>query len=123
MNAFFKKFSVVYFVTAVAMAVTAIVYAFAKARENSPIIIALLVIGALLELFIASGKAPRFFEYIPFAAVLASVAVFINLAFDEVGDILSKINLDGLSTSWISSAVLMVLCMILAAVSTVHGDN
>ena len=105
------------------MAATAIVYALAKAKENSPIIIALLVIGALLELFVATNKAPKYFEYPPFAAALVSVAMFINLAFDEIGDILSKINMDGLSTSWIASAVLLVICMICAAVSTVWGKK
>ena len=49
--------------------------------------------------------------------------MFINLAFDEIGDILSKINMDGLSTSWIASAVLLVICMICAAVSTVWGKK
>ena len=116
MNTFFKKSSLLHTITAVGMAATAIVYALAKAKENSPIIIALLVIGALLELFVAS-------EYLPFAAALVSVAMFINLAFDEIGDILSKINMDGLSTSWIASAVLLVICMICAAVSTVWGKK
>ena len=119
MNTFFKKSSLLHTITAVGMAATAIVYALAKAKENSPIIIALLVIGALLELFVASDKAPKYFEYLPFAAALVSVAMFINLAFDEIGDILSKINMDGLSTSWIATAVLLVICIICAAVSTV----
>ena len=123
MNTFFKKSSLLHTITAVGMAATAIVYALAKAKENSPIIIALLVIGALLELFVASDKAPKYFECPPFAAALVSVAMFINLAFDEIGDILSKINMDGLSTSWIASAVLLVICMICAAVSTVWGKK
>ena len=123
MNTFFKKSSLLHTITAVGMAATAIVYALAKAKENSPIIIALLVIGALLELFVASDKAPKYFESPPFAAALVSVAMFINLAFDEIGDILSKINMDGLSTSWIASAVLLVICMICAAVSTVWGKK
>ena len=83
MNTFFKKSSLLHTITAVGMAATAIVYALAKAKENSPIIIALLAIGALLELFVASDKAPKYFEYPPFAAALVSVAMFINLAFDE----------------------------------------
>ena len=112
MNTFFKKSSLLHTITAVGMAATAIVYALAKAKENSPIIIALLAIGALLELFVASDKAPKYFEYPPFAAAL-----------DEIGDILSKINMDGLSTSWIASAVLLVICMICAAVSTVWGKK
>ena len=84
MNTFFKKSSLLHTITAVGMAATAIVYALAKAKENSPIIIALLAIGALLELFVASDKAPKYFEYPPFAAALVSVAMFINLAFDEI---------------------------------------
>ena len=108
MNTFFKISSLLHTITAVGMAATAI---------------ALLVIGALLELFVASNKAPKYFEYPPFAAALVSVAMFINLAFDEIGDILSKINMDGLSTSWIASAVLLVICMICAAVSTVWGKK
>ena len=65
MNTFFKKSSLLHTITAVGMAATAIVYALAKAKENSPIIIALLAIGALLELFVASDKAPKYFEYPP----------------------------------------------------------
>ena len=62
MNTFFKKSSLLHTITAVGMAATAIVYALAKAKENSPIIIALLAIGALLELFVASDKAPKSVE-------------------------------------------------------------
>ena len=45
--------------------------------------------------------------------------MFIDLAFDEIGDILSKINMDGLSASWIASAVLLVVTVIAAALATV----
>ena len=57
-------------------------------------------------------------EYIPFVLSLISVVVFIPLAFDEIGDVLSKINMNGLSASWIASAVLIVLSMVCTGIST-----
>ncbi|MEQ2441998.1 hypothetical protein WMO64_00765 [Pseudoflavonifractor sp. CLA-AP-H29] len=104
---------------AVLAVVTAIVYAGAKARENAPAIIILLAAAAVLELVAVAVRKASFLEYLPFVCALAGLAVFIDLAFDEIGDILSKINMDGLSASWIASAVLLVVTVIAAALATV----
>ena len=64
-------------------------------------------------------KTFPYVEYIPFLCILIGMAAFIKLAFDEIGDVLSKINMNGLSSSWIASAVLIVATVIAAAVSTV----
>lgn len=105
--------------TAVLAIVTAIVYAFADAKDNSAIIIGLLIACGVLEIVrVAVPKIP-YLEYLPFVAVLVSVGVFIDLAFDEGYDILSKMNVDGLSNSYIVSAVLLGLTMIATAVVTV----
>ena len=114
-----NKSSILPLAAAVLAAVTAIVYAGAKARENAPLIIALLAAAAVLEVVTVAVRKAPFLEYIPFVCVLAGLAVFIDLAFDEIGDILSKINMDGLSTSWIASAVLLVVTAIAAALATV----
>lgn len=114
-----NKSSILPLAAAVLAAVTAIVYAGAKARENAPLIIALLAAAAVLELVAVAVRKAPFLEYLPFACALAGLAVFIDLAFDEIGDILSKINMDGLSTSWIASAVLLVVTVIAAALATV----
>lgn len=112
------KSNVLYLVTLVLSAASCIVYAFADARQNSALIICLLAVSALLELILCIKKI-AWLEYVPFICVLVSAAVFIRLAFDEVGDVLSKINMNGLSTSWIASAVLIVITMAAAALSTV----
>lgn len=114
-----NKSSILPLAAAVLAAVTAVVYAGAKARENTPLIIALLAAAAVLELVAVAVRKAPFLEYIPFVCALAGLAVFIDLAFDEIGDILSKINMDGLSASWIASAVLLVVTVIAAALATV----
>lgn len=114
-----NKSSILPLAAAMLAAVTAIVYAGAKARENAPLIIALLAAAAVLEVAAVAVRKAHFLEYIPFVCALAGLAVFIDLAFDEIGDILSKINMDGLSTSWIASAVLLVVTVIAAALATV----
>lgn len=106
--------------TAVLMAAAAVVYALASARENSPVIIAAMAVGAVVAAVLLVKRVP-YVEYVPFVLSLVSAAVFIRLAFDEIGDILSKINMNGLSTSWIASAVLIVVSMICAAVATVFA--
>lgn len=114
-----KQSKILCVATAVLAIVTAIVYALADARENSPIIVGLLIACGVLEIVrVAAPKVP-FLEYLPFVAVLGSVAVFIDLAFDEGYDILSKMNVDGLSTSYIVSAVLLVITLIASAAVTV----
>lgn len=112
-NAFF----VTELVSVILLAAAAVVYAVADARENSPLIISLLAVAAVTGAVLLVKRVP-YGEYIPFFLSLVSVALFIPLAFDEVGDVLSKINMNGLSVSWIASAVLMVLGMVATAVST-----
>lgn len=108
---------------AVLAIVTAIVYALADAKENSPVIIGLLIVCGVLELICAFVPRVPFLEYLPFAAVLGSVGVFVDLAFDEGYDILSKMNVEGLSTSYIVSAVLLAVTVIAAAVVTVTRSS
>lgn len=98
--------------------VTAIVYATAVARENSPLIIGALIAAAIVGVVLLVKKIP-YVEYVPFVLVLVGLAKFVQLAFDEVGDVLSNINMNGLSTSWIASAVLLVVTAICAGAATV----
>ncbi|WP_294518878.1 hypothetical protein [uncultured Pseudoflavonifractor sp.] len=119
MKKMLNKSSILPLAAAVLAVVTAIVYAGAKARENAPAIIILLAAAAVLELVAVAVRKASFLEYLPFVCALAGLAVFIDLAFDEIGDILSKINMDGLSASWIASAVLLVVTVIAAALATV----
>lgn len=108
---------------AVLSAVTAVVYALAQARENMPAIILLLAAGAVLELVTMFFRKVPLLEYIPFACILVGLGLFICLAFDEVGDVLSRINVNGLSVSWIASAVLLVITAIVAALAFVWSDR
>ena len=119
MKKMLNKSSILPLAAAVLAVVTAIVYDGAKARENAPAIIILLAAAAVLELVAVAVRKASFLEYLPFVCALAGLAVFIDLAFDEIGDILSKINMDGLSASWIASAVLLVVTVIAAALATV----
>ena len=112
-----KRFFIAELVSVIVLAAAAIVYATASARENSPVIIALLAVAAVVGVVLLVKHFP-YGEYIPFVLSLVSVGLFIPLAFDEIGDVLSKINMNGLSASWIASAVLMVLGMVCTAVAT-----
>ena len=98
--------------------VTGIVYARAEAKENAPLILAMLGITAIIENILLVKTIP-YVEYLAFLCTLIGMAFFIKLAFDEIGDVLSKININGLSTSWIASAVLIVVTVIATAVSTI----
>ncbi len=102
--------------------VNCLVYAFADARENSPLIIALLAIVAVCELVLAVKPIP-YAQYVPLVLMCVAIACFIPLAFDEIGDILSKINMTGLSASWIISAALLVINAVLAAILSVFDAN
>lgn len=113
-----KKTNVFALIIGILTAVTAIVYAFAKARENSPIVIALLAAAAVVEIVIAL-KPVDYVEYVPFALSLAGLTVFLRLAFDEIGDIVSSVNTEGLSVSWIISTALIIVVSICAGVNTV----
>lgn len=114
-----NRSSVLPVAAAVLSAVTAVVYALAQARENAPAIIILLAAGAILELVTVFARKVPFLEYAPFACILAGLGMFVSLAFDEVGDVLSRINVNGLSVSWIASAVLLVITAIVAALASV----
>lgn len=114
----FDKTKILNLVVFMLAVVSCIVYARADARENSRLILALFSLAAIVELILYVKPFP-YVEYVPFLCALTSMAVFIRLAFDEVGDVLSKINMNGLSTSWMASAVLIVLTVTAAALSTV----
>jgi len=101
---------------------TTIVYSVSVSREHSPLVIGLLVLATLVEALLIV-KPIRYLEYLPFASVLCSAVVFIRLAFDEVGDVLGKVNMNGLSATWIASAVLLVLSMIALGVTTVTAKR
>ena len=121
MNAFFAKKSLGFYFMAVTFVLTligCIVYATADIRENDPAIIACLAVAAVFALAVAI-KPIKYLEYVPFILILISLGMFIPLAFDEIGDVLSKINMDGLSVSWYASIVLLVLSTIAEAVETV----
>ncbi|NEG90409.1 hypothetical protein [Bifidobacterium aerophilum] len=77
----------------------------------------------MLEASLVFLRKIPFIEYLPFVAVLASLAVFVDLAFDEASDILSKANVDGLSDSYIASAVLLVVTVIAVAAVTVMRSS
>lgn len=113
------KTSIATIATALLSLATAIVYALADAKENSPIIIALLVVAAALEMAVVFLPKVPFIEYLPFVAVLGGLAVFVDRAFDEASDILSKANVDGLSNSYIVSAILLGITVIAAATVTI----
>lgn len=104
-------------------AVTAVVYALAQARENMPAIILLLAAAAVLEVVTMFFRKVPLLEYLPFACILVGLGLFIRLAFDEVGDVLSRINVNGLSVSWIASAVLLVITAVVAALASVWSDR
>lgn len=117
------KGTVLTIVTALLMVVTALVYAMSKSKEHSPLIIGLLLAAAVLALLSIKLKGLPLIEYAPFVCVLASMSVFIRLAFDEIGDILSKINMDGLSSSWIASAVLLGLSVLSCALCSIFPEK
>ena len=97
------RFSVASLVCGVLSLVTALLYALSVSRDHSPIVMA-----GLCSLALCWKKVP-FGEYLPFALVLVSIGVFTRLGFDEIGDILSKNNMNGLSWSWIASAVMLLV--------------
>lgn len=114
----FDKVKIINIIVLVLAVVTCFVYAMADAKENSTLVIALFAIAAAVEIGLLL-KAVPYVEYIPFLCTLIGMSVFIKLAFDEIGDVLSKANVNGLSSSWIASAILIVVTVIAAAVSTV----
>ena len=116
------KFFVTDLIAVVLSVVTAIVYATAVARENSPIIIGALAAAAIVGAVLLVKKVP-YVEYVPFVLDLVGVGIFTKLAFDEVGDVLSNINMNGLSASWIASAVLLVLTAVCAGIATVFAGS
>lgn len=114
----FDKTKILNLIVLILSLIAFIVYSLADAKENSPLILAMLAISAVIEIILCVKRIP-YLEYVPFICTLVGMAVFIKLAFNEIGDVLSKINMNGLSASWIASAVLIVLTAIAAALSTV----
>ena len=102
------RFSVASLVCGVLSLVTALLYALSVSRDHSPIVIVCMTLAGLCSLALCWKKVP-FGEYLPFALVLVSIGVFTRLGFDEIGDILSKNNMNGLSWSWIASAVMLLV--------------
>lgn len=116
------KFAVSSLICAILSFASALVYALSVSRDHSPVIIAAMVVAGVCSLLLYWKKIPVA-EYVPFVLVLVSVAVFTRLGFDEIGDILSKNNMNGLSVSWIASAVLLVLSAIANGVCTVFAAD
>lgn len=102
--------------------ITIVVYSNSVAREHSAIIIAAMVVAAIANAVLLVKRVP-YGEYLPFALDLVGVAVFVTLAFDEIGDVLSKVNMDGLSVSWIASAALIVITSICAGINTIQAQK
>ncbi|MBQ8160275.1 MAG: hypothetical protein IJ083_05935 [Clostridia bacterium] len=113
-----SKFAVMSLVCAVLTCVCALIYAFSVSRDHSAVIIASMAVAAVCCVVLSLRKIPVA-EYVPFVLTLISLAIFIRLGFDEIGDILSKNNMNGLSASWIASAVLLVLSSVCTGVNTV----
>ena len=78
-----------------------------------------LILGALLEILLLFNPGWKFVEYIPFLSLLAAGLLFTKSGADELYAIFSKMNMEGLSTSWIVSAVLIVVTLVLAGATTV----
>ena len=108
-NIGFCKAKVLNLIVVILAIATCIVYGMADAKVNSPFIIAMFAVAAIVELILCVKTFP-YVEYIPFLCILIGMAAFIKLAFDDM---------NGLSSSWIASAVLIVATVIAAAVSTV----
>ena len=116
------KFSVLSVICGLLAIAAALVYAFSVSRDHSPIIIAAMALAGVCSLILSRKKLP-FTEYIPFVLTLVSLSIFIRLAFDEISDILSKNNMNGLSITWIASAVLILLAGIVSGICTVAADE
>lgn len=114
----FGKSKIINLIVCILAAATCIIYALADAKANSPLIIGMFAVAAIVEIVLCVKTIPGV-EYIAFLCTLIGMAAFIKLAFDEIGDVLSKINMNGLSSSWIASAVLIVITVIAAGVSTI----
>ena len=100
----------------------ALVYAFSVSKDHSPVIIAAMALSGVCCLILSRKRIP-FAEYLPFLLSLVSLAVFIRLGFDEIGDILSKNNMNGLSVTGILSAVLILLSGIVNGICTVAASE
>ena len=92
--------------------------------QGSALITVMMALAAVTGIVLCVKRVP-FLEYLPVVLSLIGLAVFVNLAFNEVGAILSKANMEGLSPAYIASAVLILLASALfevaAAMSRMHG--
>lgn len=84
--------------------------------QGSPLILAMMALAAVVGLVLCI-KRTTLLEYMPVIFSLVALAVFVNLGFNEVGAILSKTNMEGLSPAYIASAVLILLSAILYEVA------
>ncbi len=114
------RFSAASLVCGVLSLATALLYALSVSRDHSPVVIACMILAGLCSLALCRKKVP-FAEYLPFALVLVSIGVFTRLGFDEIGDILSKNNMNGLSWSWICSAFLLIASGVANGICTVFA--
>lgn len=105
--------------TAAIALIASLVYITSKAQGHVIAIMLFLILGALLEILLLFNPGWKFVEYIPFLSLLAAGLLFTKSGADELYAIFSKMNMEGLSTSWIVSAVLIVVTLILAGATTV----
>ncbi|MCT6836774.1 MAG: hypothetical protein M3036_03875 [Bifidobacteriales bacterium] len=105
--------------TAAIALITSLVYITSKAQGHVIAIMLFLILGALLEILLLFNPGWKFVEYIPFLSLLVAGLLFTKSGADELYAIFSKMNMEGLSTSWIVSAVLIVVTLILAGATTV----
>lgn len=116
------KFSVTSLACGVLSLATALLYALSVSRDHSPVIIVCMILAGLCSLALCWKKV-SLGEYLPFALVLVSIGVFTRLGFDEIGDILSKNNVNGLNWSWIASAVMLLVTGIGNGICTVFAAD
>lgn len=106
--------------------ITALVYLMSKALGHVTLVVVLLILGAILEALLVLSPRWRMVEYVPFICLLMAGALFTKSGADELYAIFSKMNMDGLSSSWISSGVLLLVTLILSGLVTVlypHKDR
>lgn len=103
----------------VSSAAAFLIYFVAESRENSPLILIMVAVAAVVGILLCIWEVP-FLEYLPVVCSLTGLAVFITLGFDEIGDILGKNNVEGLSPTYIASAVLILISAVLFEVLAVN---
>lgn len=98
-------------VAAVILSVTACVtYTFSGVHGTTMITI-MMALAAVVGIVLCIKRVP-ILEYAPVCFSLVALSAFVTLTFNEVGAILSKINMNGLSPLYIASGVLIVLSVL-----------